>query len=298
MLQKHEFLYNVLLTEPTDVNIYQFPNEREIDIKVDTLDIRHELMERYGLRTVSGIVHPVTGAVWYDDIYDDLDKWMDRHFIEFKDVVAAMYSEYNPIDNYAMTETTQETSSGNVHDDGTDILTRTGTVATQGSTNGTTTDETSRTDTMTDTRATTTDMTQTTTGNNQTNTTHSVAAYDSQTLTTSDSSTDNQTVNNTVTNAGTVTNSGGTSSTITNGGNITSQMTSNDTVTNDLTDQRISDNKRTHSDNRKIEHSRSGNIGVTTSQQMIESEIRLKMFNNILDYICALYVNERTVWAC
>lgn len=149
----------------------------------------------------------------------------------------ALTSEYNPINNYSMTER------------GEDTRTNTGTQSTSGTQSGT--------------EKETPNLTTTSTGENNSN----GGLYGFNSTENVPSDTTHGTNTNTNTQSGTVnTETGGTSSS---------------TRTDDLTEKNV------HT------FERSGNIGVTTSQQMIESEIELRkkqfyniVFHDIINYVC------------
>jgi len=187
--------------------------------------------------------------------------------IKYEKLVAAATAEYNPIDNYNMVESSTDVRTPDL----TNQLTLNTTTA------------------MTDTRTTTTAGDSTTTSklnqiknttetpNNYTETsTHAVNPYDNPGFTDESKDTTVQSGNRTVSesysgnadettvNAGsTVTNSGGTSTT--NSGINTNKETGTDTTEHALT--------------------RRGNIGVTTTQQMLESEMTLAAKMNIFKII-------------
>lgn len=70
---------------------------------------------------------------------------------------------------------------------------------------------------------------------------------------------------------------------------VDDEMTTNDSIVNN------SQNLKNESNGNEIEEIRShGNIGVTTSQQMIQSEIELRKFN-IYGYIASLFEDEITI---
>lgn len=149
----------------------------------------------------------------------------------------ALTADYNPIDNYSMTESGQDTR------------TNTGTQSTSGTQSGT--------------EKETPNLTTTSTGEN--NSSGGLYGFNSAESVPSD--TTHGTNTNMNTQSGTVnTETGGTSSTI---------------RTDDLTENNV------HT------FTRSGNIGVTTSQQMIESELELRkkqfyeiVFHDIINYVC------------
>ena len=152
-------------------------------------------------------------------------------------IYAALTANYNPINNYSMTES------------GTDTRTNTGTQSTSGTQSGTETE--------------TPNLTTTATGEN--NSSGGLYGFNSTASVPSDTTQGTNT--NTNTQTGTVnTETGGTSSS---------------TRTDDLTEKNI------HT------FERSGNIGVTTSQQMIESELELRkkqfysiVYKDIVNHLC------------
>lgn len=150
---------------------------------------------------------------------------------------AALTSEYNPINNYSMTER------------GEDTRTNTGTQSTNGTQSGT--------------EKETPNLTNTTTGEN--NSSGGLYGFNSAESVPSD--TTHGTNTNTNTQSGTV--------------NTDTTGTTSSTRTDDLTEKSV------HT------FERSGNIGVTTSQQMIESEVELRkkqfyniVFHDIINYVC------------
>lgn len=153
---------------------------------------------------------------------------------------ALVNAEYNPIDNYSMTETGKDTHTIN------ETTTNTGT---QEITNQHTDNDT-------------TDITHgeviTQGGSDSVTVTHRVRGFNGEDLVDSDSDNTDTTYGRTDTHSGTdksvAQNTGGGS----------------DTRIDDLNEQRTGTNTTEHN------LTRSGNIGVTTSQQMIESEIELR----------------------
>lgn len=152
-------------------------------------------------------------------------------------IYAALTADYNPINNYSMTES------------GEDTRTNTGTQSTSGTRSGTETE--------------TPNLTNTTTGEN--NSSGGLYGFNSAESVPSD--TTHGTNTNTNTQSGTV--------------NTNTSDTTTSTRTDDLTEKNI------HT------FERSGNIGVTTSQQMIESELELRkkqfysiVYSNIVNHLC------------
>lgn len=152
-------------------------------------------------------------------------------------IYAALTADYNPINNYSMTES------------GEDTRTNTGTQSTSGERSGTETE--------------TPNLTTTATGEN--NSSGGLYGFNSAESVPSD--TTHGTNTNTNTQSGTV--------------NTNTSDTTASTRTDDLTEKNI------HT------FERSGNIGVTTSQQMIESELELRkkqfysiVYKDIVNHLC------------
>ena len=152
-------------------------------------------------------------------------------------IYAALTAVYNPINNYSMTES------------GEDTRTNTGTQSTSEERSGT--------------EKETPNLTNTTTGEN--NSSGGLYGFNSAESVPSD--TTHGTNTNTNTQSGTV--------------NTDTSGTTSSTRTDDLTEKSV------HT------FERSGNIGVTTSQQMIESELELRkkqfyeiVFHDIINYVC------------
>ena len=210
-----------------------------------------------------------TATCRYTDAYilKIFDIVYNTNKIKYEKLVAAATAEYNPIDNYNMVESSTDVRTPDL----TNQITLNTTVA------------------MTDTRTTTTNGDSTTTNkfnqtknttetpNNYTETaTHAVNPYDNPGMTDESRDTTVQSGTRTVSesysgnadettvNAGsTVTNSGGTSTV--NSGTNTNKETGTDTTEHEMT--------------------RRGNIGVTTSQQMLEAEMALAAKMNIFKII-------------
>lgn len=197
-------------------------------------------------------------------------KLSESQILKLANMVRKLYSQnweklfvgyhlaYEPIENYLMTES------------GSDITTSTGTVKDTGTVDmskGTIIDAVDTTVNKTDYLSTNT-ITSSSTEDNQ------IDAFDSSTSDPFNPVTKNvigSNDTNAKTGNDTITNSGGIKTT-SNGSDVN---TSDLTKTNNLTDETIHTFKR------------SGNIGVTTSQQMLESEFKLWMNNYMYDVIYA-----------
>lgn len=196
---------------------------------------------------------------------------------------------YNPIENYRMEETGNDTTTdtyGKIHTRTDDLShAKTGTETGTPDLTDTRTDDLTHAKTGTETG--TPDTTETTTPDLQNNTAHSVYGFDSDEAVPSGEEHTTATGNTTVTKTGTDTTIYNTADTDT--GTQTVTHTGTDTMTYDTTetDTGTQTDADTGEDTHGTEHTltRSGNIGVTTSQQMIQSERDLWMwnfFNNVV----------------
>lgn len=190
----------------------------------------------------------------------------------------------------------------------TGTTTRTGTVQTVGKDTGKTAD--TRTVNTTNTGTQISEITD--------STTNSVAAYDveafsnrdKQSKTGSDKRTDNLTAQ--TTNGGELNTTADTTSTATNNLTDTTKNTGTQTTTNSGTTTNTQTNNTTDTtsintsetisgttsgtDNTEHTLTRSGNIGVTTSQQMLSAEIALRLKNQLAYYAVELFVSQYTTW--
>ena len=190
----------------------------------------------------------------------------------------------------------------------TGTTTRTGTVQTVGKDTGKTAD--TRTVNTTNTGTQTSEITD--------STTNSVAAYDVEAFSNrdkqskqgSDKRTDNLTAQ--TTNGGEVNTTADTTSTVTNNltdtakntgtqtttnsGTATNTQTNNTTDANNITTSETISGTTNGTDNTEHTLTRSGNIGVTTSQQMLSAEIALRLKNQLAYYAVELFVSQYTTW--
>lgn len=186
---------------------------------------------------------------------------------------ATLSAQYNPISNYDMTETESieregsdghtRTNTGTVQDAGTHANTRTNT--------GTVTDAGSHSETTSGSA----DISTTANGTSE----NEVSAFNSAAYVDNDKNT-----NNTTTSSDTDTStsrSGTDGNTRTDNLSESNQGTDGNTRTNNLSEGFTG----THSDTEDRTLTRSGNIGVTTSQQMLESERELWMWNFFLNVV-------------
>lgn len=193
--------------------------------------------------------------------------WSNVQFLTWDRVYSAMNLEYNPIENYDRQET--ETTTGTRAHSGKDTTVRSGSTAHTGK------DTTTHSGTVSETGSTT--------GSSQGSasesgtTTNKIAGFDSTTLVDHDSSTGSNTRQSSDSTTGSNTRSGTDSA--------TDELTHGETVTNSATDE------LTHGEQIADSGSRTsrirGNIGVTTSQMMLQSELDIAPNLNIYKYITA-----------
>lgn len=171
--------------------------------------------------------------------------------------------EYNPISNYDMTETETETGerSGTEVHSGTDTRNNTGTQTNSGT----------HSETTTHTGTDSTSATDTTETSGETGVENGIAGFNSSTYQKNTNST------GTTSGEGTTTHS----DTITHNTTDGTQGSDSNTRTDNLAETLIHGESVTTGDSNEVtrELTRSGNIGVTTSQQMITSEVELWEWN-------------------
>ena len=242
----------------------------------------NDLCMFFGDYTMSTYVYNQGSISPASDFLSTLQRYWNIRKLEYEKIKNAIIAEYNPINNYSLEEThtgsdiTINTHSGtdtttDKHT-GTDTLAKTGNVE---NAKGTTQTNTAGIST------TTTNEAAEITSVNQ------VSAYDSNDFTNHDKNT-----TSTPETMQTITNSGADS--ITYGGK--------DTTTNNLTDTTTYNN--TMESNIKYGHNvdntttydtiltRVGNIGVTTSQQMIESEYVLRLKHSLIELFLTEFIRN------
>lgn len=185
--------------------------------------------------------------------------WFNSHSFLFTHALNIWNATYNPIENYDRTET--ET----INDTSTDTKSGSDTHS------GTDTTTTTGTDTNTETHGGTTGKTNSTTRENE------IAGFDSASY--SDANQETETGTETTTHGETVSNSGQTSG--------SESVAYGETITR--AEESTAENERTR--NTRIH----GNIGVTTSQQMLESEMNIGNKFWIYDYIASAFESDNFV---
>lgn len=217
-----------------------------------------------------------------NDFILTLNKYWDIRKSEYEKIKTAITAEYNPINNYSMEETHTGTDATVSNHTGTDVTTDThtgnDTLAKTGNI------ENAKGTTQTNTAgitATTTNAAAEITSVNQ------VSAYDSNDFANHDKNT---------------TSTPETIQTVANSGADKIAYSGKDTTTNNLTDTTTYNNTLTsninygHNVNNTTTYdtllTRVGNIGVTTSQQMIESEYVLRLKHSLIELFLTEFIRN------
>ena len=247
--------------------------------------------------------------VLYGDPYllkHAISPWVQKWYRTFEKWVTALNIDYDPLYNYDRTEEWTDTHTGTVTDAGSGTTSDSRSISRSGTNEVSTTDGSTTNNTRTDNLTETTNGTGSTetngthSGNHSDDTTTKVSAYDSADFANrdqvigsgTDGSTD-QTVTeteseNTRRNTGTVTDAEtrtGTSSTEGEHAESESLQGSGSSSSNNLRTNNLTD----HHTARIF-----GNIGVTTSQQMLQSELELAKWN-LYEHITDLFLQEFTI---
>lgn len=247
-------------------------------------------IEYHGNVSGEKIISPLVEKVKVGDTLTDLEKTVIAtsifavYGLNWEKQWETLSFEYNPIENYRMTETMTDDETVTEYGKST---TRTDNLTHRKT--GTETGDIDETDTRTDnlthgktgTETRTDNLSDTTTPNLTTNTLNAVHGFNSSAGVPSDEQTGTQTGTTTVTHTGTEQKQynlsdtdTGTQATVRKG---TDETTYNTTDTDTGTQATLDGGSDTQT--RNYELTRSGNIGVTTSQQMVESERSLWVWN-------------------
>lgn len=235
-----------------------------------------------------------------------IDVWFDRKYPTLERWTKAINIDYEPLENYNRTErwtykSEGETSNtGNKNSTATNEASRNSTTSNTGSRNSTNTS--TNTDKGTDTETSTVDnkTTDTTTVGAQTGTDETqVSAFNSSAYSPSEkvsstaggrsdssSGTDKTTTDNTYTKNNTQTHNGTVADTTSDSGTVEDTTSGTGTVAETMADN------GTSKDNSEQEGKAFGNIGVTTSQQMLESEMKLWATIDIYKEAADMFVQE------
>lgn len=242
----------------------------------------NDLCMFFGDYTMSTYVYNNSGISPSSDFVSTLLHYWDIRKSEYEKIKNAIIAEYNPINNYSMEEKHTGTDTTASKNSGTDITTDTHTGTDTFSKTGSI--ENAKGTTQTNTAGITTT---TTNGAVEVNSINLVSAYDSNDFTNHDKNT---------------TTSGENTQKVVNSGNDTIAYSGKDTTTNNLTDTTTYNN--TNESSIKYGHTidntttydtllkRVGNIGVTTSQQMIESEYVLRLKHSLIELFLTEFIRN------
>lgn len=216
------------------------------------------------------------------DFLSTLQRYWDIRKSEYEKIKNAIIAEYNPINNYSMEEKHTGTDTTASKNSGTDITTDTHTGADTLAKTGNVENAKGTTQTNTAGIATTT-----TNGQAEITSVNQVSAYDSNDLTNHDKNTTTSAEN---------------TQTVENSGKDTIAYSGKDTTTNNLTDTTTYNNTLTSNINygHNVDNTttydtlltRVGNIGVTTSQQMIESEYVLRLKHSLIELFLTEFIRN------
>lgn len=217
-----------------------------------------------------------------NDFIATLNKYWDIRKPEYEKIKTAITAEYNPINNYSMEEKHTGTDITASKNSGTDITTDTHTGSDTLAKTGNI--ENAKGTTQTNTAGV---STTTTNGAAEITSVNQVSAYDSNDYTNHDKNTTTSEENTqTVENSGQDTIAYSGKDTTTN--NLTDTTTYNNTMETNVTYGHNIDNTTTYDTLLK----RSGNIGVTTSQQMIESEYLLRLKHSLIELFLTEFIRN------
>lgn len=214
------------------------------------------------------IIAPIVEKLLTDNTPDNQTKLFNliyqKYIKNWTALYATLTTDYNPIENYSMVETEQENNK--ITNDLTDTLEK---------------NETNNT-TITDNTTNTTNATNTTnTSDNATNTNNKTITEQQQGFNSNDWNDVKKTSENTTDET---TNTGNKTTTDETTDTLEKNETNNSTITDNTTQKHTG----TTDNNNSRTLTRSGNIGVTTTQQMLQSERELRQydyFKNIFEDI-------------
>lgn len=242
----------------------------------------NDLCMFFGDYTMSTYVYNQGSISPASDFLSTLQRYWDIRKSEYEKIKTAITAEYNPINNYSMEEKHTGTDTTASKNSGTDITTDThtgmDTLAKTGNV------ENAKGTTQTNTAGITS---KTTNAAAEITSVNQVSAYDSNDFVNHDKNT---------------TATPETTQTVANSGADTIAYSGKDTTTNNLTDTTTYNNTLTS--NIKYGHNvdntttydtlltRVGNIGVTTSQQMIESEYILRLKHSLIELFLTEFIRN------
>lgn len=217
--------------------------------------------------------------------------WSAKNYRTFEKWIKALNVEYNPLENYDRMEEWEDNHTGKRN--GETSTSRSDNTTTSNRSNATT--ERSDKTTTTGSNNTTTSDSSTNSGsitNNQSNTTtNNVSAYDSTELVRESQSVDGG--NSSSSSSGNTSSSSSSNTSSSSSGNTA--ITSSDNTTSSSVDNTTSNGNIVTSDSDTYRDTKTGrahgNIGVTTSQQMLESELNIAKWN-VYKHITDLFMQE------
>ncbi len=221
-----------------------------------------------------------------------VEKWSKKEVVTWDRIYSASLLDYNPIENYDRQESESEVTDGTRQHSGTDTVTNSGTDTTTNS--GTDTVTNSGKDTTQDSGSDSSSGTGSkgTTRTGADTTTNKIAGYDSNTLVTHDTSelAFASGVSETTTDSTTVTH--GKKSELTHGHVEATQHGHVEALQHGLQSATLHGEKIEDDISRSKMSRIHGNIGVTTSQQMLQQEIDIAPKLNIMNYMIESFKNR------
>lgn len=210
-------------------------------------------------------------GVLYDDpdfFRESIDFWSDEHKHSFEQIYKALTAEYGIVDNFNRIETIKDTTT----------TSKTGTESGSRTTENTATMSGTETGTVKDEG--TTSIEATTSDSAEVTDIDYVAAFDSNTF--SEKTKKDSTSSSTITGDTDQTNSN------TNTRNLASSNSNQSNGTDSTNAEMSEDTNTTYTRTAHL----SGNIGVTTSQQMIEAELALRINSSFITIFKDLFIDE------
>lgn len=188
-----------------------------------------------------------------------IKRWADKWYFTFEKWVTALAIQYDPLNNYDRYEEYEDTGKETRKDTGSTSESVTG--SSNGSETGTSSGTNSTANTGSSVSGGTTD--------------NKISAYDSATMREDTQQSTTGTVSDT------------------SSGSSTSSANDSRTTTGSNSENRTGTDSRDGTTDRSLKHKAHlyGNIGVTTSQQMLEAELQIARFN-LVDQITDCFINE------